>query len=394
MEKLSRTSRTRLRRHPERASFDRAALDQILDEGWMVNVAYVGEDAQPVVIPTTYVRLGRSLYLHGAVANQALRMGVAGAALCASVTLLDGLVLARAALHHSMNYRSVVIFGRGRLVEDQAQKRRVLAALIDRLIPGRSAAARAPDAQELAQTAVLELPLDEASVKIRTGPPLDRQCDLGLAVWTGVIPLKMGSGAPQAAEGAVGSPPGWTLAGPTLSPPPASREPAEASAGEDAFGEASAIVRGVHGPYSLSDDRRRIDLQRVTGWLQGAYWSSGITRADVERAALHSSLVLGAYDSGDNQVGYLRVVSDCTRFAYMMDVYVADERRRRGLGRAMVRFALSHPRHRTVARWLLGTRDAHGVYSHEGFTPLSKPHRLMQRIGPGDWQEDDPPVNR
>jgi nitroimidazol reductase NimA-like FMN-containing flavoprotein (pyridoxamine 5'-phosphate oxidase superfamily)/GNAT superfamily N-acetyltransferase len=349
-----------------------------------------GRMRNPVVIPTTYVRLGRSLYLHGAVANQALRIGGAGAPLCASVTLLDGLVLARSAFHHSMNYRSVVIFGRGRLVEDQAQKRRILAALIDRLIPGRSAVARGPDAQELAQTAVLELPLDEASVKLRTGPPLDRQSDLGLDVWAGVIPLKMGSGAPQPAEGAVGSPPGSTLAGLTL-PPPVSRGPAEATAREDGFGEAPAIVSGAHGPYSLSDDRRRIDLQRVTGWLRGAYWCPGITRAAVERAAFHSSLVLGAYDSDGTQVGYLRVVSDCTRFAYVMDVFVAGEHRRCGLGRAMVRFALSHPRHRTVARWLLGTRDAHGVYAHEGFTPLAEPHRLMQRTGPGDWQEDDPP---
>jgi ribosomal protein S18 acetylase RimI-like enzyme len=147
------------------------------------------------------------------------------------------------------------------------------------------------------------------------------------------------------------------------------------------------VAEGSHRAWVLSDDHRRIDFARVTEWLQGSYWCPGIPRAAVEQAARHSSLVVGAYDSpSGQQVGFLRVVSDCTRFAYLMDVYVASELRGCGLGRAMVRFALNHPPHRDVARWMLGTRDAHGVYAREGFEPLAEPDRLMQRNRPAPWE--------
>ena len=386
------TERTRLRRHPERGHTERAALDAILDAGWVVHVGFAVRDqgdgsdadvgASPFVIPTTYVRLDRSLFIHGAVASRMLRAGAAGVDLCATVTLIDGLVLARSAFHHSMNYRSAVILGRARPVEDEARKARVLAALIDRLIPGRTAIARAPEPQELKQTTVLELPLGEASVKIRTGPPLDRDSDRTWPAWAGVIPLAMTSGCPQPADGAVGRAPERTLAGPTPSPggPPSILG-----------GGPPASVQQRHGDWSISDDRARIDFARVSAWLAATYWCPGIPRAAVEHAARHSSLVLGAYTDGPGQdgtqVGYLRVVSDRTRFANIMDVFVAPAHRGRGLGRALVRFALSHPEHRDVTRWLLGTRDAHGVYAHEGFGPLDEPTRLMQRVRPDSWLE-------
>jgi nitroimidazol reductase NimA-like FMN-containing flavoprotein (pyridoxamine 5'-phosphate oxidase superfamily)/GNAT superfamily N-acetyltransferase len=365
---LTPTTRTRIRRHPERAVPDRAALNALLDAGWLIHVSFLDEAAQPFVIPTSYVRMGDALYLHGAVASRLLRTGGAGAELCATVTLLDGLVLARSAFHHSMNYRSAVIFGRGRALEDEAHKRRVMAAFVDRLIPGRAEVVRPPDARELAQTTILELPLDEASVKVRTGPPIDREDDLELPVWAGVIPLAIGGGRPLPQPGVVGSPPARTLAGPI---PPEDTPP----------------VEGRHGAWVLSDDRARIDFARVASWLADAYWCRGIPRALVEEAARHSSLVVAAYDEAGQQIGYLRVVSDCTRFANVMDVYVAEPQRRHGLGRAMVRFALAHPRHRAIPRWLLGTQDAHGVYAHEGFRPLSEPERLMQRVTTPPWPE-------
>jgi hypothetical protein len=215
---LSPTDRTRLRRHPERGQTDRAALDAILDAGWVVHVAFAGRDGQPLIIPTTYVRIDGQIYFHGAVASAMLRAAGGGADLCATVTLLDGLVLARSAFHHSMNYRSAVILGRARLVTDGTEKRRVLEALIERLIPGRMETARPPSDDELKTTSVLALSLDEASVKIRTGPPIDSESDLAWPAWAGVIPLALASGAPQPAAGALGAPPERTLAGPCATP--------------------------------------------------------------------------------------------------------------------------------------------------------------------------------
>jgi GNAT superfamily N-acetyltransferase len=159
------------------------------------------------------------------------------------------------------------------------------------------------------------------------------------------------------------------------------------------------VAEERHRDWVMSDDHRRIDFARVTEWLEGSYWCPGIPRAAVEQAARHSSLVVGAYDSAGQQVGFLRAVSDCTRFAYLMDVYVDSQLRGCGLGRAMVRFALNHPRHKDVARWMLGTRDAHGVYAGEGFEPLAEPHLLMERTRPAPWQlpgcpARPPPIDR
>jgi len=365
---LSVTDRTRLHRLPRRGSTDRADLEAILDEGLVVHVGFTmapvaGEGGSPFVIPTTYVRIGRELYIHGAPASRMLKVGASGVDLCATVTLLDGLVLARSAFHHSMNYRSAVIFGRARDVTDIDEKRRVLHALVDRMVPGRAAEARAPTVEELKATRVLALPLDEASVKVRRGPPLDDEADRAWPAWAGVIPLSLARGEPipDATPGAAAAP----------VPPPTTPPPTTTT---------GHIVEAAHGDYKLSDDRTRIDFTRVAGWLKDAYWCPGIPRDLVERSARHSTLVVGAY-AGAEQVGYLRAVSDGTRFAYLMDVFVAEPHRARGLGRALVRFALDHPEHREVLRWLLGTKDAHDVYAPLGFRPLDDPSRFMERIG-------------
>ena len=163
----------------------------------MCHVGFV-HDGQPYVIPTLHARLGDTLYLHGSPASRMLRTLAEGVPVCVTVTLLDGLVLARSVYHTSANYRSVVVLGVARLVDDEDEKRRALEALAEHLVPGRWADARQPNAKELKGTGVLALPLDEASAKMRTGPPGDDEEDLALDVWAGVIPLRAAAGTPVA----------------------------------------------------------------------------------------------------------------------------------------------------------------------------------------------------
>ena len=194
-ERYRRTERTRLRRLPERGTYDRATVHAILDEGFICHLGFV-VDGQPYVIPTGYARVGETLYLHGSTGS---RLGLRpGMDVCVTVTLLDGLVLARSAFHHSMNYRSVMAIGRTRPVTDPAQKDAALRALVDHIVSGRSAAVRGGDRRELAATAVLALPLDEVSAKVRTGPPIDDEPDYALPIWAGVLPLRQVADPPVA----------------------------------------------------------------------------------------------------------------------------------------------------------------------------------------------------
>jgi uncharacterized protein len=187
------TDRTRLRRLPERGSYDRRTVHAILDEGFLCHVGFV-LDGRPCVIPTGYARVGEALYLHGSTGS---RLGLRpGTDVCVTVTLLDGIVLARSAFHHSMNYRSVVVFGRTRRVGDLREKEEALGALVEHIVPGRGADVRAGDRKELAATAVLAVPLDEASAKVRRGNPVDEEEDYDLPVWAGVLPLALVPGAP------------------------------------------------------------------------------------------------------------------------------------------------------------------------------------------------------
>ena len=185
---LQVTDRTRVRRHPERGVFDRAALYTILDEGFVCHVAFA-VDGQPYAIPTGYARLGDALYLHGSATSRMVRQLSSGLGVCVTVTLVDGLVLARSAFHHSMNYRSAVVLGRARLVTDRDEKYAALRAFTDQVVPGRWGEVRPITEPELKGTAVLALPIEEASVKVRTGPPLDDGDDLAWPVWAGVVPL-------------------------------------------------------------------------------------------------------------------------------------------------------------------------------------------------------------
>jgi uncharacterized protein len=187
------TERTRLRRLPERAAYDRATVHAILDEGFLCHLGFVA-GGQPYVIPTGYARVGETIYLHGSTGS---RLGLRpGMDVCVTVTLLDGLVLARSAFHHSMNYRSVMALGRTRAVRDLEEKEAALRAVVEHIVPGRSDEVRGTDRRELAATAVLALPLDEVSAKVRTGPPKDDDPDYDLPVWAGVLPLALTPGAP------------------------------------------------------------------------------------------------------------------------------------------------------------------------------------------------------
>lgn len=182
------TKRTTLKRLPKRASYKRKIIYDILDEGFICHVGFIDTD-HPVVIPTAYGRLGDLLYIHGSAASRMLRSLADGVPICATVTLVDGLVLARSAFHHSMNYRSVVVFGTASVVTDPTEKVQALRAFSEHVLPGRWADVREPNEVELKQTLVLSIPLSEASAKIRTGPPVDEESDYDLPVWAGELPL-------------------------------------------------------------------------------------------------------------------------------------------------------------------------------------------------------------
>ncbi len=189
------TERNRVRRRSQRGRYDRATVYSILDEGLICHVAFQVND-QPFAIPTIHVRIDDSLYLHGSTANRMLEALSEGAPACVTVTLIDGLVLARSAFHHSMNYRSVTVFGRASAVEDSSEKLRAFEALVERLMPGRWSDTRQPTPEEMQATTVIHLPIDEASAKVRTGDPVDDEADHALPHWAGVVPLSLRSACP------------------------------------------------------------------------------------------------------------------------------------------------------------------------------------------------------
>ena len=194
-ENYTPTARTRLVREPQRGVYDRKAAYQILDEGFICQVGFV-VDGQPFVIPTGYGRSGDNLYIHGSAASRMLRNLSQGVAVCVTVTLLDGLVLARSIFNHSMNYRSVVVLGTATIVEDRQEKLAALRIVSEHILPGRWAEVRPPNEKELKATSVMRLPITEFSAKVRQGPPIDDEEDYAFPTWAGVIPLQMVAGEP------------------------------------------------------------------------------------------------------------------------------------------------------------------------------------------------------
>ncbi len=193
MADCTRTERTRIRRAPKRAVDDRDVVHAILDEAPICHLGFTDAEGQPYVIPTLHARRGDELLLHGSSASRAFRTGASGAPVCVTVTIVDGMVLARSAFHHSMNYRSVVVLGTARPIED---KLGALETFTEKLVPGRWPAVRPPSRQELKGTMVLSLPLDECSAKVRSGGPVDEPEDYALDVWAGVVPLALTAAAP------------------------------------------------------------------------------------------------------------------------------------------------------------------------------------------------------
>ena len=189
------TPRTRVVREAERAVYDREAAYRILDEGFLCHVGFV-TDGQPFVIPTSYGRKDASLYIHGSAASRMLRQMKDGVPICVTVTLLDGLVLARSIFNHSMNYRSVVILGKATLVDDPKEKLEALRLLSEHILPGRWSDSRQPNERELKATSVLRLPIEEFSAKVRQGPGVDDEEDYSFPTWAGVVPLEVKTGEP------------------------------------------------------------------------------------------------------------------------------------------------------------------------------------------------------
>jgi uncharacterized protein len=191
------SERVRVRRKRERGRYEKDVIEAILDEALVAHLGITADDGQPFVIPTLHARSGSVVYCHGSLGSRTIRALAAGAPACLTVSLIDGLVLARSAMHHSANYRSVMLLGQAREVTDPPQKRAALEAIVEHIVPGRWREVREPTDKELAATAVVSLPIDEASAKIRSGGPVDDEPDLELPVWAGVLPLASTVGAPQ-----------------------------------------------------------------------------------------------------------------------------------------------------------------------------------------------------
>ena len=352
---LSSTPRTALRRHPERAVLDRAALYALLDDCLVVHVAVPSPEGEaPTLLPMAFGRIGDRLYLHGAIANALLRGG-ASREVCVCATKVDGLVLAKSAFHHSMNYRAAVIFGSLVQIEgDEAA--RALDAIVNHALPGRSAECRPPTEAERRATRVVALDLAEASVKVRTGGPRDAESDLALPHWAGVLPIAERMEAPIAGDGSTTDVPASVIAAALRRAPRL---------------EGAAIHEGVGdrdggGAFELSGDPLRLDVPRLLGWLRATYWAEDLELARLLRS-IQGAYVVGAYDANGTQVGFARAVTDAETFGWLADVYVDESARGRGLARALTRFLVEHPRFSRLRRWMLGTRDAHTVYAPLGF---------------------------
>ncbi len=381
---LTPTPRTSHRRRAARGSHERALIEAILDEALVCQIAVSLPDG-PHVLPTAHVRIGDFLYFHGARQNQLLVAALAGPA-CVSVTLLDGLVFSREAFHHSMNYRSVVLFGQASEVSEAAEKERALRALIERAAPGRWQEVIAPSAAELAATLVLRFPIQEGSAKVRSGPPLDPVHEAGRGIWAGVLPLRLVAGAPRvdaldevppqlsAAVAARGAGLSFDAESPAQASEAALRVPYERAL---EVPELSAAL-ATDAPLLLSTDRARIDVPRVHGFLcNESYWAAGLSEATFRRACA-ASLCFGVYQ-GREQLAFARVVSDFVRFAYLADVFVHAPVRGRGLGKALVCEILQHPQLAQIETWLLGTRDAHGLYARFGFQRMPEGRYMARR---------------
>ena len=356
------TERTTLKRHAERGSHERATVHAILDEALVCHVAVV-VDGAPRVLPLAHTRIGDGLYVHGARTNRLLGAVAGGAPACVTATLLDGLVFGRTWFRHSMNYRCAVVHGSASAVTDPGERLAALAALIDKAAPGRSNEARPPTPTELGATLVVRFPIEEASAKVRSGPPLDGPDDGSDDCWSGELPLGRTAGP-------------WR-SHPDL-PPGVAASAAVAQQGRRLSASTWPPYERTRGDFVVSTDPLRIDFEFVHRFLaQESYWARGVDEAHQAIAMAHS-LSFGLY-RGREPVGFARVLTDFGRIGYLADVFVEQAFRGQGLGSWLVAAVLEHPGLAKVPRWLLGTADAHGLYERFGFV-RAEPGRYMVRV--------------
>lgn len=336
----------------------------VIDAALVCHVGFL-QDGQPRVLPMVFARDGRRIVLHGARANAMLQSLLNTDSCCLAFTHVDGLVFARSAMHHSMNYRSVVAYGRAGLVEDAVEKRRLFDLLLEHMAPGRSIEARPPTDEELRATTVVCVHLEEAATKVRTGPAKDDPSDLALPTGSAsVLPLSLRAGL-AVTESSGGCP---------LSV----REKATSLGIHVADG--FAPVERRYDDWTLSSDSTRLDFEYVHAFLRDqSYWARGIDAPRLRRAMQHS-VCFGLY-RGDRQCGFCRGVTDTGRIAYLADVFIDPEHRGRGWGRRLVEFALAHPSLVGVEKVLLGTRDAHALYRGFGFEEVEAGLMMGLRLG-------------
>jgi nitroimidazol reductase NimA-like FMN-containing flavoprotein (pyridoxamine 5'-phosphate oxidase superfamily) len=357
---LTVTPRTTFKRKPQRGSHDRDALNAILDEALVCHVGVV-IDGAPRVLPTAHVRVGDALYVHGSRKNR-LMTSMIGRPVAVTVTLLDGLVMSRTAFHHSMNYRSAVIYGEGVDVLDVEEKRAALHALVEHVAVGRAQESRPPTENEMAGTLVVRVPILEASVKARDGGPIDDAETLGDDCWAGVIPLKLVAQSPQRDD--------------KLSATQRMSSAVAARARELGLGGHAPFEKQL-GELLISTDPARVDFAMVHAFLRDeSYWARGVSEQAL-RTALSHALCFGVYRAGQ-QLGFARVVTDFARIAYLGDVFITAQARGQGLGKLLVETVLAHPDLCSIERWLLGTHDAHALYTRFGFV-RAEPGRYMVR---------------
>jgi len=369
MQEIEPTPRTTVKRMRKRGSYDREVVHAILDRSLVCHVGVV-IDGAPRVLPTLHARIDDWVFIHGAASNRMIRTAAEGVEICLTATLIDSLVMARSAFHHSADYRSAVIFGVAHEVTDPVRKLAAMRALVEHIGPGQWDRIRQPSPKELAATSILELPITEASAKVRADGVLDDEEDYALPIWAGVLPLRTQALIP--------------IADPRLAPgismprniseyvPPDSRV--------HCAHDGTPVERTVGG-FLISTDAARLELDVIHNFLSTqSYWAEGVPREVVARS-IATSLCFGVYD-GAKQVGFARVVSDYATFAYLADVFVLEAYRGRGLSKALMETVMSHPHLQGLRRWLLGTADAHGLYRKFGFAEPRYPERQMERGDP------------
>jgi uncharacterized protein len=370
MEELKPTPRTTVNRMRKRGNYDREVIHSILDRSLVCHVGVV-VDGAPRVLPTLHARIDDSVFIHGAASNRMIRTAAEGVEVCLTATLIDGLVMARSAFHHSVNYRSAVIFGVAHEVADPERKLAAMRALVEHIAPGRWERSRQPNPKELAATSILELPINEASAKVRTGGPLDDEEDYALPIWAGVIPLRTAAMLP--------------IADPILNPAVAMPQHISEYRAPDAraLGSAhdGAPFERIIDEFLISTDTARLDLDVIHNFLATqSYWAEGIPREVVARS-IANSLCFGVYE-GARQVGFARVISDYATFAYLADVFIARPYRGRGLSKALMDAVIAHSHLQGLRLWTLRTADAHELYKKYRFGAPIRPERQMERADP------------